>query len=830
MEVAQIIDRVTHAVIGGMEAESMGIADDPAFYHMLSSTLYSDEKKAVIRETLCNAWDAHIEAGCTDRAVEVSLTSDKLTIQDFGLGICRHMIKPIYGVYGSSTKKANANVTGGFGLGCKAPFAYVDHFEVISCHQGEKTIYRMSKSSGAVMGKPSIQPIVTVPTTETGITVSLAIKDISDRNRFAELVRSIAAQGEMKVSFNGVLVDSLPFSEAKDGYLILPRENLGESNRSINIRYGNVIYPVEENPFIREGYLFATRFLQNFMKSDRWGNETPGWAIVFMAEPNTISVTPSRESLSMSEHTLTTLKDLLSNFQQKAYKNHELQYEMLKLDKQSINDTWIIGKPKDLLTFKEETTCPESIQQNTKPYITDVKNAAGHILLNRYPKNDGYMPKIINERLRSLIQGGFGKRGLLQSYRAELNRYRKRGKKDRYKRSSWFSRKLIAPVLEAIKNQPLLDSKNFGVWDDNQNSRGVRTVRGTNFITYKNYIPPNLLECLQFTRGIVIIGHSRLTINDRAHRMPAMNHWYGRPEQCLVYLVSRSAEKMRVANMFFRDLGFVVVDTTIEMPWDEVEKENKSAEKVEREAAPKKKKLEGYSALSNINEAQELEKLYAEDSGRVMQPEFVVRLSPALQTLKELEPNYFNCSAEINSLIRLFGSRGAAVPSQIAYDKLIASGAMKLLPFVIEQLCDAYKTKPEIEEYYRHSVEHQYRHTQYQMSGEERMFFSMIQKDTVLGKKYEVFYAPSLDVLDYKQLADSLMLYGTRTYPELAELEKLIKSWRPNAAITALVAKLQNNEGLEYLNHNKFTYHFRSLPEESKKSVRAMLLLALKGK
>jgi hypothetical protein len=830
MEVAQIIDRVTHAVIGGMEAESMGIADDPAFYHMLSSTLYSDEKKAVIRETLCNAWDAHIEAGCTDRAVEVSLTSDKLTIQDFGLGICRHMIKPIYGVYGSSTKKANANVTGGFGLGCKAPFAYVDHFEVISCHQGEKTIYRMSKSSGAVMGKPSIQPIVTVPTTETGITVSLAIKDISDRNRFAELVRSVAAQGEMKVSFNGVLVDPLPFSEAKNGYLIMPQQKLGEATRSINIRYGNVIYPVEENPFIREGYLFATRFLQNFTKTDRWSNEGEKWAIIFMAEPNTISVTPSRESLSMSEHTLITLKKLLNDFQQKAYKNHELRYEMFKLDKQAINDTWLLGRPKDLLTFKEETTCSESIQQNTEPYITDVKNAAGHVLLNHYPKNDGYMPKIINERLKSLIQGGFGKQGLLQSYRAELNRYNKRGVKDRYKRSSWFSRRLIAPVLEAIKDQPMLDAKNFGVWDDNQHSRGIRTTRGSTFITHKNYMPPNLNDCLSYARGIVIIGHSRLTINERAHRMPAMNHWYGRPERCLVYLVSRSAEKVRVANMFFHDLGFVVVDTTTEMPWDETEKEEKSAEKVEYQAAPKKKKLEGYAALTNINAGHDMEKLYAEDGGRIMQPEFVVRLSPALQTLKELEQNYFNTSGEINAVIRLFGSRGAAVPSQVAYDKLITAGTMKILPFVIQEICEAYKTLPEIENYYRHSIEHLYRHTKYQLDHDEANFFKAIQKDAVLGKKFDIMYTAPLSVLDYKIIADSLLLYGTRLYPELAELEKLIKSWTPNASIESLVAKLQNNETLSFLNGGNFTYQFRNAPEEIKKSARAMILLALKGK
>lgn len=131
MRVTHSEDFVTHAVVGAMETKECQIAQTAEFFRVMSSSLYSDKPLAVARETLCNAWDAHIEAGCTDTPIKVTLTEDKLIIQDFGNGIPDDMIIPIYGTWGGSTKTDNDGVTGGFGLGCKAPFSIVDHFEEI---------------------------------------------------------------------------------------------------------------------------------------------------------------------------------------------------------------------------------------------------------------------------------------------------------------------------------------------------------------------------------------------------------------------------------------------------------------------------------------------------------------------------------------------------------------------------------------------------------------------------------------------------------------------------------------------------------------------------
>ena len=98
-------------------------------------------------------------------------------------------MQPIYGVYGASTKKQDATVTGGFGLGCKAPFAYSEHFEVTSWHKGTKTIYNLSRSSAEVNGKPGIFPIASFPTTESGLQVRIPLNN-GDRSEFCLLYTS----------------------------------------------------------------------------------------------------------------------------------------------------------------------------------------------------------------------------------------------------------------------------------------------------------------------------------------------------------------------------------------------------------------------------------------------------------------------------------------------------------------------------------------------------------------------------------------------------------------------------------------------------------------
>lgn len=71
MQVTHTDDHITHAVIGGGQTIDFGISNNAEFFHILSSTLYTNQELAVVREVLCNAWDAHIEAERKAAAVEL---------------------------------------------------------------------------------------------------------------------------------------------------------------------------------------------------------------------------------------------------------------------------------------------------------------------------------------------------------------------------------------------------------------------------------------------------------------------------------------------------------------------------------------------------------------------------------------------------------------------------------------------------------------------------------------------------------------------------------------------------------------------------------------
>ena len=78
MLVSQVENMDTHAVIGGSDVQSFGISNNAEFYTLLSDSLYSDKIMAVVREIMCNAWDAHLVAGKKDTVIEtVEITQNQ---------------------------------------------------------------------------------------------------------------------------------------------------------------------------------------------------------------------------------------------------------------------------------------------------------------------------------------------------------------------------------------------------------------------------------------------------------------------------------------------------------------------------------------------------------------------------------------------------------------------------------------------------------------------------------------------------------------------------------------------------------------------------------
>lgn len=300
MQVSALSDLDTHAVIGGSKPESFKITQSAEFFTVLSKTLYRDEKRAVIREVVCNAWDAHIKAGKTDLPVQIRITEDEIVVTDFGNGIPKGEVVDVYCTYGGSTKSKDSSQTGGFGLGSKAPFAYNDHFTVSICHiddAGMRATYALSRGGTETEGRPDIRQMVETKAEHTGVTVTIPLRSAADAEEFRKITKSLVLLGDINATLNGEQLRRLPYTDADAGVIQVPHGVWSESR--LAIKYGAVVYPLTtSNSELSALIAKASQFAQ-------------GGALILEAPAGSISVTPSREALSYNDRTIETVTALL---------------------------------------------------------------------------------------------------------------------------------------------------------------------------------------------------------------------------------------------------------------------------------------------------------------------------------------------------------------------------------------------------------------------------------------------------------------------------------------------------------------------------------------
>ena len=137
-------------ISGGDVPQQFSIQNSAIAFETLSSRLYTDPIRAVIRELSCNAYDAHVESGKHQEPFTVQLPTSfnpSFKIRDFGMGMDDREIRTLYCTYFGSSKNDSNSTIGAFGLGSKSPFAYflrngkTGGFSVISYQKGKSRIY-----------------------------------------------------------------------------------------------------------------------------------------------------------------------------------------------------------------------------------------------------------------------------------------------------------------------------------------------------------------------------------------------------------------------------------------------------------------------------------------------------------------------------------------------------------------------------------------------------------------------------------------------------------------------------------------------------------------
>jgi hypothetical protein len=682
MQVAHQHDHITHAVIGGGETIDFGISNSAEFFNILSSTLYKDQILAVVREVLCNGWDAHIEAGITDRPVEITLTETLFSIRDYGTGIHHNEMGLIYGTYGNSTKKNDGKQTGGFGLGCKAPFAYTDHFEVISHNNGVKTIYNLSKSSAAAMGKPGIIPIATFPTQETGLQVSIHIHNLTDYRRFKELVAQIVRNGDMNMTLNGQPMKRLGFDTAVSNYLIID-SNVMVSNSRIMIRYGNVLYPVDRVGGLEKPYDAIVNHLHKLRQRHTQYN------IIFQALPHSISVTPSRESLSMQEHTINSLKALFTGFLamiDSSTGEFHLHCDTFAHD--TIKAAAKAKKVSELLS--RERKLPSAQQGADIPAIQDLSVMAQRYMQINYPVDAAFRQREVTWRLQAMVQEGLLDRGLVQSFLNGLD-------------ISWLQRRILAPLLVKMQ-QADVNIRQLYVYDpedrnapDNQGRTGAAPL-----VPAMNAAPQSIFHALPYLRNIVVLSTSSKQIKERASTRAEFNNLGGYPGFLFYQVGGKKVEKEKV-QAFFKASGMVVVDLTIKTQSEVYESERRTSSR----SAPAKPKQKGVVSLLSVLSSKS-NSLYTpgakyDDAPRIEVPEFVVQLS--IRDGVPTEQLGFLGQAASRYIVDLFGAKGGVTFNSAVHASWIEKGAKEMLTYVAEKVAQYMLSCLRIKKYWPYDVQ-----------------------------------------------------------------------------------------------------------------------------
>ncbi len=214
-------------------------------FNILSSGLYANKIRAIVRELSCNAVDSHTAAGRTSTPFDVHLPNSFepfFSIRDYGTGLSHEQVTNIYTTYFESTKTDSNAFIGALGLGSKSPFSYTDNFTVTAIKDGKKGIYTAFINEAGV---PSIALMMQEDSDEpSGVEVKFAVTDRYDFDKFRAEARNIYTHFALRPVVSGS--DRFEFCdvdyESKD---IIPGVHQAKGRNASMAVMGNIAYPID---------------------------------------------------------------------------------------------------------------------------------------------------------------------------------------------------------------------------------------------------------------------------------------------------------------------------------------------------------------------------------------------------------------------------------------------------------------------------------------------------------------------------------------------------------------------------------------------------------
>jgi len=228
------------------EVGEFRIRNSAKAFNILSSGLYANKIRAIIRELSCNAVDSHTAAGKQDTPFDVHLPNQLepwFSIRDYGTGLSHEQVTNIYTTYFESTKTNSNDFIGALGLGSKSPFSYTDNFTVTAIKDGVKGVYSAFINEAGV---PSIAKMGEEQTSEPdGVEVKFSVSDRWDFSKFQEEARYVYTYFALRPVISGV--SDFRFRDVEyDAKDIIPGvHSYTDGHRRAVAIMGNIAYPID---------------------------------------------------------------------------------------------------------------------------------------------------------------------------------------------------------------------------------------------------------------------------------------------------------------------------------------------------------------------------------------------------------------------------------------------------------------------------------------------------------------------------------------------------------------------------------------------------------
>jgi hypothetical protein len=237
---------VNEAIVSNVgEIGEFRIRNSAKAFSILSSGLYANKIRAIIRELSCNAVDSHTAAGRADTPFDVHLPNTlepHFSIRDYGTGLSHDQVKNIYTTYFESTKTDSNAFIGALGLGSKSPFSYTDNFTVTAIRDGRKGIYTAFINE---QGVPSIALMMEEATDEpAGVEVKFGVNDRYDFDKFRHEACIVYKHFSLRPVVTGSSNFQFTNAEYESRDIIPGVHAMKGSSKSAAIM-GNIAYPIE---------------------------------------------------------------------------------------------------------------------------------------------------------------------------------------------------------------------------------------------------------------------------------------------------------------------------------------------------------------------------------------------------------------------------------------------------------------------------------------------------------------------------------------------------------------------------------------------------------